>query len=75
MPREEILHSLCLRLALAPVAGLVFAALLLALDIGSLRTLLQAAPWQAPLFFLGAGLAFAPVVICLSVARIAADDQ
>jgi hypothetical protein len=52
-------------------AGLAFAALLLALNVGSLHSLLAQSPNLVPVFLIGAVIAFSPVVICTSALLVA----
>jgi hypothetical protein len=65
--------KLLLQCAGGVAAGLIFAALLLALNVGSLATLLTRSPESLPTFLIGAVIAFAPVVICTWTA-ICADE-
>jgi hypothetical protein len=55
-------------------AGLIFAVLLLTLNVGSLATLLTRSPESLPAFLIGAVLAFAPVVICTWMAIYAGES-
>jgi hypothetical protein len=55
-------------------AGLIFAALLLGLNVGSLFSLLAQSPSLVPVFLIGAVIAFSPVVICTSAVLIAGPE-
>lgn len=57
------------------LAGLVFAGLLLVVDAGMLRTLLEASPEYTPVFFIGGAIAFAPLVITGAFALLRTGKQ
>lgn len=63
-------HLLC-----GGFGAVFFVVMLLVLDVATLGTLLRAEPQLLPVYFIGGVLAFAPLILCVAIGRLARGEQ